>query len=174
MIQVALEAMLDPPVIRDDIAAKAEGVVVAWMASQSGSRPERQKDEGGKRALHGSLHFFSNRSTRVGGRSTSFNVDEAPVRAAERFGGSVPVAGADRAQRARAQRSAVLELGLAGGLQMIQIALQAVLNQLVVGDDLAAKLFGIVVTGVAGESGSRPKRQKHCDGDRALQGNLHH
>ena len=83
MIQVALEAMLDPPVIRDDIAAEAEGVVVAWMASQSGSRPERQKDQGGKRALYGSLHFFSNRSTRVGGappRSTSTRLMCEPPR----------------------------------------------------------------------------------------------
>ncbi len=57
---------------------------------------------------------------------------------------------------------------------MIQVLLQAMLDELVVRNDPAAKLFGVVVTRMAGESGSRPQREKQNGGERALQGNLHH
>ncbi|MGO9673668.1 MAG: hypothetical protein ACLPSF_05795 [Methylocella sp.] len=57
---------------------------------------------------------------------------------------------------------------------MIQIAFQAMLNQLVVRNNPAAKLFGVVVAGMAGESGSGSQCEKDNGGERALQGNLRH
>ena len=53
------------------------------------------------------------------------------------------------------------EVRPAGRCKMRLVALQAMLNQLVIRDNSVTKLEGVIMASMTGESGPRPQRQQH-------------